>query len=170
MPPITHDPTTIAILPFHTSTTMNTKPAFDANKTLFIEFRFICLTKSLTKKFILCNNIINNESITIHNVPITVSSECMLSCSTCTLWLWSSLSESAYESCACEWFAIAEIVFCSNCANMVLSCTSLSTLCFSWSHKCLIGFKSGEKTGHSMTVILWRMLMLCALLRYPVEE
>ena len=41
------------------------------NTTMFINFKFICFTISLTNKFILCNNIINNESITNHNVPIT---------------------------------------------------------------------------------------------------
>ena len=63
----------IPIPPFHISTNLKTKPAFNANTTvtMFIDFKFIYLTKSLTKKFILCNNIINNESITIHNVPIT---------------------------------------------------------------------------------------------------
>ena len=45
------------------------------------------------------------------------------------------------------------IVSCSICASVVVSCTSLSTLCFSWSHKCSNGFKSGEQAGHSMTVI-----------------
>ena len=53
---------------------VNTKHAFDANTTKFIHFKFLCLTKSLTNKFILYKNIINNESITIHNVPITISS------------------------------------------------------------------------------------------------
>ena len=41
--------------------------------TMFLDFKFICLTKSLTNKFIMCNNIVNNEPITIHNVPITES-------------------------------------------------------------------------------------------------
>ena len=61
---------------------------------MFIDFKFICLTKSRTNKFNLCNNIINKESITIPNVPITVSGKCMLHCSGCTRWLWSSLSKS----------------------------------------------------------------------------
>ena len=43
----------------------------------------------------------------------------------------------------------------SSCAStsVVLSCTSLSMLCFSWSHICSIVFKSGEQAGHFMTVI-----------------
>ena len=108
----THNPITLlSIPPFHISTNVNTKSAFDANSTvtIFIDFKFICLTKKLIYKSSLCNNIINNEPITIHNVPITVSSACMLHCSGCTLWLWSSLSESAYETCTWEWLAIAEL-------------------------------------------------------------
>ena len=78
---------------------------------MFIDFKFICLTKSLTNKFILCNSIINNESITIHNVPIIESVVSV--CSVALDELSDSgrhLSESAYESsCAWEWLAIAEL-------------------------------------------------------------
>ena len=42
---------------------------------------------------------------------------------------------------ACHWW----IVICLSCTSVV-SCTSLSTLS-SWSHKCLIGFKSSEQAG-----------------------
>ena len=78
----------------------------------------------------------------------------MLYCSVCTILLWSSLSKSVYESCAWECMAChCWIVICSRCASVVLACTSLSTLCFSWSQKCSIEFKSGEQANHPMIVI-----------------
>ena len=108
-----------------------------------IDFKFICLTKSLTHKFILCHNIINNESITVHNVPINESEV-----SVCFIVLdavsdLSPLSESGHQAILCLGMAChCSIAIISSCASVVLSCTSLSTLCFSWSHKCSIGFKS----------------------------
>ena len=57
--------------------------------TMFVDFKFNCLTKALTNKFILFNNIIDNESITIHNVP---TSESVLSVSSIALGALSDCS------------------------------------------------------------------------------
>ena len=60
---------------------------------------------------------------------------------------------SAYTSCAGRMACHCWIVISPSCASAVFSCTSHSDLCFNWSHKCLIGFKSGKLASHSMTVI-----------------
>ena len=107
----------------------------------------------IPNKFILCHDIITNEFITIHNVPITesvVSVYCIV---------LDALSDSGRH-----WvnqptnpvhgnvLPLLNWDLCK-CPSVVLPCISLSTLCFSWSHKCSIGFKSGEQAGNSMTVI-----------------
>ena len=84
MQSITYNPTALVIITIHQykckpQTSIGCKPS------MFIDFKFTYITTSPTNKFILCNNIINNESITIHNVPIieSVVSVC-LHCSGCS--------------------------------------------------------------------------------------
>ena len=76
---------------------------------MFVDFKLTCFTKSVTNKFNLCN-IINNDSITIHNAPIT---ESVVSAYFIALDALSDsdafIEQISYESCAWEWLTIAEL-------------------------------------------------------------
>ena len=75
--PITRNPMALLSIPILPSSYQHKceqkNPAFDARTPMLIDFKFTCLTTPLTNKLILCNSISNNESITIHNIPITES-------------------------------------------------------------------------------------------------
>ena len=76
MQPITCDPTALLSIPIppishHPKCKHKTSFWYKDNRYNVYCFQIHLLTKSLMHKFTLCINIINNESITIHNVPIT---------------------------------------------------------------------------------------------------